>query len=120
MNLSQFDFQQLSIKHILYKSKVRAALYGGEVDRDFFSDRTGPIGTWIYNKGMQLYGDHAEMINLEKAHREINFYVLNLITQYKRGQIEEARENLKLLETYSQNFQDKLSRLESKILKLGK
>lgn len=36
MNLAQIDFQQLRIKHILYKSKVRSVLYGGDYDEAFF------------------------------------------------------------------------------------
>ncbi len=44
MNQAQVDFQQLRIKHILFKSKVRSVLYGGSYDAEFFSP-SGPLNT---------------------------------------------------------------------------
>ena len=65
MNLAQVDFQQLRIKHILYKSKVRSVLYvyEGEYDATFFSS-SSPIQEWFRTIGLKKYRQIPGMLGL--------------------------------------------------------
>lgn len=114
MNLSSMDFQNVRIKHILFKSKVRSALYGGKIDDTIFSARQSPVGEWIYTKGIPKYGNSPEMYQLEKAHQEVHNYVHELISLYKRGKIEEARDGLSYIDKHSEKFLSLLDDIEKK------
>lgn len=114
MNLAQIDFQQLRIKHILYKSKVRSMLYGGVFDKVFFS-RSGPIGTWFSTVGAVRYASESEMSELAKEHRELEATTLELYRLYKGSRIDEAHEGLKSIEKSSDRFLSLLSKLEERL-----
>ena len=114
MNLAQVDFQQLRIKHILYKSKVRSMLYGGAFDEAFFS-RNGPIGVWFATIGMARYMKEAEMGELAKIHQELEAITLDLYRLYRNGKIDEAHSGLKNVEKQSERFLALLLLLENRL-----
>lgn len=114
MDLSSMDFQNVRLKHILFKSKVRSALYGGKIDDAIFSARQSPVGEWIYTKGIPKYGHNPDMHQLEKAHQEVHHYVHDLISLYRRGKIEEARDGLNYIEKHSEKFLKLLDSIEKK------
>jgi hypothetical protein len=117
MNLPQIDFQQLRIKHILYKSKVRSMLYGGAFDEAFFS-RSGPIDIWFSTVGDVRYASESEMGELVKVHRELEATTLELYRLYKGGKIDEAHDGLKSIEKHSDQFLSLLSKLEQRLKEL--
>lgn len=114
MKLAQVDFQQLRIKHILYKSKVRSMLYGGAFDEAFFS-RSGPVGTWFSTIGVERYASEFEMGELAKVHRELDNITLDLYRLYKNGKIDEAHEGLKSIDKQSERFLSLLLLLENRL-----
>lgn len=114
MNSAQIDLQQLRIKHILYKSKVRSVLYGGTFDEAFFT-QTGPVSFWFDNTGMPKYGNQPEMRELVQTHKELNATALHLFKLYNSGQIDQAHDGLKNIELKSEHFLNILSRLEEKL-----
>ncbi|PIQ21961.1 MAG: histidine kinase [Cytophagales bacterium CG18_big_fil_WC_8_21_14_2_50_42_9] len=114
MNGAQIDFQQLRIKHILYKSKVRSVLYGGVYDENFFS-ASGPVGTWFTTVGMPRYGLQAEMRELAIINQDLNATAINLFHLYKSGRIDQAHDGMKNVETKSDRFINILSQLERKL-----
>ena len=112
MNLAQVDFQQLRIKHILYKSKVRSVLYGGTFDPNFFS-ASGPVSQWFSTIGLVRYNHNAHMQELYSIHQDITSYALGLFDIYKRGKIDQAHDGLKTIERKSEQFLSILSQLET-------
>jgi hypothetical protein len=114
MEAAQVDFQQLRIKHILYKSKVRSVLYGGAFDAAFFSPG-GPLGLWFNAIGLNRYGQYPEMRDLFQIHQDINATSLQLIGIYQRGQIDKAHNDLKIIDLKSEQFLAILSRLDQKL-----
>lgn len=118
MNLAQVDFQQLRIKHILYKSKVRSMLYGGAFDETFFS-RTGPIGIWFSTIGTVRYANEREMGELAKVHRELDAATQALYKLYKGGKIDEAHDGFRNIERQSDLFLSLLARLEERLKGAG-
>lgn len=114
MNLAQVDIQQLRIKHILYKSKVRAILYGRAFDNDFFSG-SGPVGTWFSAVGQVRYADEPETRQLAKVHQELDATTRQLYKLYSSGKIDEAHEELRTIEKLSDRFLEMLSKLEDRL-----
>lgn len=115
MNAAQIDFQQLRIKHILYKSKVRSALYGGTFDPSFFS-HTGPVSFWFNATGLVKYGHEPEMQELMRLNQELNRAAMELYALYNGGSIDLAHEGLKSLERKSEHFLNLIAKLEGKLM----
>jgi hypothetical protein len=114
MEAAQVDFQQLRIKHILYKSKVRSVLYGGNYEESFFSP-AGPVALWFTTIGLVRYGQFAEMRDLYLRHQQMDAAALQLMSLYRRGQIDQAHHDLQFLDQQSEQFLAALSRLEQKL-----
>jgi hypothetical protein len=64
---------------------------------------------------MKSYGHHPEMRNLFQIHQDINTTSLQLISIYQRGQIDQAHQDLQLLENKSVQFLEILFRLDQKL-----
>ncbi len=103
MQVSQLDIQQGRIKLFLYKSKVRSALYGGNIDESFFS-QGGPMGEWLTRTGLPKYGSIPEMKQIARLNRELSSFVDQLIFSYKRGRIQEAKDGLAMVDKYSEEI----------------
>lgn len=114
MEISQIDFQQLRIKHILYKSKVRSMLYGGAFDAAFFS-ATGPVNTWFETVGKLRYAHIPEVARLSKLHQELDIATLALQRLYSSGNIDQAHDGFREIESKSDEFLQILSALDKKL-----
>lgn len=114
MEVSQIDFQQLRIKHILYKSKVRSMLYGGPFDPSFFSP-SGPVGNWFETVGKVRYADAPEITELSRLNYELNIATLSLHKLYSNGNIDQAHDGFKIIETKSDRFLELISQLDRRL-----
>jgi hypothetical protein len=113
MNSAQVDIQQIRIKHILFKSKVRSVLYGGVLDNTFFSN-AGPISQWFVQIGNARYGSEPEYNSLFKTHGELLSTAQGLFSLYQSGRIEQAHQGMKDIEKLSDKFQDLLKQIEAR------
>jgi hypothetical protein len=114
MNVAQIDLQQIRIKHILFKSKVRSVLYGGTLDSVFFSE-VGPIGQWFAQVGQQKYAREPELYTLQKTHNELLSNAQRLFDMYRNGSIDQAHAGMRDIEKLSDRFQEVLSQLEKRL-----
>ena len=114
MQYAHIDIQQLRIKHILFKSKVRSVLYGGTYDDVFFSSH-GPIGTWFSTVGAVKFSHTPELHEMQKLHQELNTTAHQLFQLYRNNRIDQAHDGLKLIEKGSEQFLEVLSRLEVRL-----
>jgi hypothetical protein len=114
MKFAQIDIQQLRIKHILFKSKVRSVLYGGTYDEAFFSDH-GPVASWFSSVGMVKFRDAPEMLEMQKLHQELNLIAMQLFQLYQNNKIDQAHDGLKTIEKNSERFLLILARLEERL-----
>lgn len=114
MNPAQIDIQQLRIKHILFKSKVRSVLYGGVYDEAFFSS-SGPINVWFSAVGAVKYTQEPEIAALSKVHQALHMTAMHLFALYQDGKIEQAHEELKIMDRSSEDFLRLLARLEARL-----
>jgi hypothetical protein len=114
MNSAQIDFQQIRIKHILFKSKVRSVLYGGVFDSTFFSDN-GPISQWFQQVGNVKYAQEPELYSLQKTHNELLSNAKSLFNLYRNGSIDQAHLGMKDIEKLSDRFQELLNQIEKRL-----
>lgn len=98
VDLNSLDIQQARIKFILFKSKLRSALYGGQLDETLVSPRENILGQWLYSSALQKYSFIPEIRELEKLNLSIITKATSLINLYKRGLIDEARNGLAILD----------------------
>ncbi|MFC6998758.1 CZB domain-containing protein [Rufibacter roseus] len=112
VNLEQFDIQQARIKFILFKSKLRAILYGGDLDDAVLSPRENAFGKWLYSEALQKLSNNAEVRELEKLNMAFTRKASELISLYRKGKIEEARTGLREIEEYEEDLLRLLSLLQ--------
>jgi hypothetical protein len=111
MELDQIDFQQLRVKHILFKTKVRALLYGGVYDEALFSSQN-PVDVWFATIGKERYAHAPEINQLYRVHHNLVFTARSLYGQYSMGLIEQAHEELKNVDLQSEKFLLLLAQME--------
>ncbi|RNI23586.1 CZB domain-containing protein [Rufibacter latericius] len=115
MNAAQSDLQQLRIKLILFKSKVRSAVYGGTPDEEFFSS-SGPVSQWFRTIGAVRYSHLAEYSAMAKIFKELQTTAAHLIGLYRSGKIEEAHEGLQNIDKLSEQLTRLISALEVRLV----
>jgi hypothetical protein len=115
MNAAQSDLQQLRIKLILFKSKVRSAVYGGTPDMEFFSSG-GPVSQWFRTIGAVRYSHLAEFSTMSRLYNELLNTATHLINHYRSGKIEEAHDGLKDIEKLSEQLTGLISSLEVRLV----
>lgn len=116
MDLLKLDFEQARTKHILFKSRLRAILYGVPVDEaPVLSQYECGVGKWIYNGALQKYGHITEMVKLEKVHTQIHEIARELIAMNKAGDVERSRKELKKVDVIAEELLGLLHTVEDKI-----
>jgi hypothetical protein len=113
MDISALDFQQASIKQVLFKSRLRSVLYGvREADPTLFSPELNPLGQWLSTVVKPRYGAHAEVREIERLLQRMLSAGQSLVSQYQRGHIEEARAGMDQINQYSDQLTALLKQLE--------
>lgn len=114
MALTPFDFQQARVKLVLFKSRLRSVLYGvREAEPELFSIRDNPLGQWIQTTLKPAFRASTDVRDLEHLVQQMLQTGQDLATRYSRGQIEESRADLDLVNAFSTQIEDVLSRLEA-------
>ncbi|GAA4028181.1 hypothetical protein GCM10022409_10320 [Hymenobacter glaciei] len=95
MDFLTLDLQQARIKQILFKSQLRSVLYGvREADEALFSPQSSALGQWLSTEVKPRYAGRPELREAERLLQQLLNTGRELATQYRRGQIEEARQGL--------------------------
>lgn len=113
MNPSSLDFQQARIKQVLFKSRLRSVLYGvREADDGLFVLRDNPLGHWFETVIRPAYSTRPEAHELERTIQRMLDTGQELVKQYRRGQIEEARAGLDRVDAHAARIDGLLQTLE--------
>lgn len=116
MSNSQFDFEQAKAKHLLFKSKLRAILYGENINEEpVLSQYECNVGKWIYDYALKAYDTIPEMQELEKVHTDIHLTARELVKLYKEGKVEESRKGLTKMDAISDRLVGLLTVIQSKV-----
>ena len=117
MALSTLDFQQARIKQVLFKSRLRSVLYGvREADATLFSLAENPFGQWLNAVVKPHYATRPEVRAMEQTLQATLQAGQSLVQQYQRGQIEEARTGLSVVNTYADKMEELLQSLEKAVV----
>ena len=112
MALTALDLQQARIKQILFKSQLRSVLYGvREPDDTLFSVRGNALSQWLQTTVTPQYGHRPEMKEVERTVGQMLATGRDLLAQYRRGQMEEARAGLNRLDSYAEQILSLLQKL---------
>lgn len=115
MNLSSLDFQQARIKQVLFKSRLRSVLYGvREADDQLFSPQHNSLAEWVRTVMRPQYGHHPEVADIEGHLTQMLTTGQDLLNQYRRGLIEEARAGLARIDAHADRIGDLLHTLETR------
>ncbi|MFC6998635.1 CZB domain-containing protein [Rufibacter roseus] len=114
--ISKLDFEQARIKHVLFKSKIRALLYGANIDTEpVISTTACPLGKWIYEVAIPRIGHLPEVKELEKVHDNMHKVARNLWELYQKGQQEQALEGLNKVDDTAHGLLGLLDAIENKV-----
>ena len=109
--------QQARIKHISYKSKVRAVVYGvGGTGDDLLSEKNCALGKWIDEIGLPEFSHFSEMKALDKLHLDLHKTVYIIVDLCKNGRNNEAHNYLTKIEEISAGINNLLERIDQRIL----
>jgi hypothetical protein len=112
MDFNTLDFQQARIKQILFKSQLRSVLYGvREADDALFSPQGNALGQWLSDVVKPRYPARPEVREAERLLQQMLNTGRELVTQYRRGQIEESRRGLSQIDGFGEQFVALLQRL---------
>lgn len=112
----QLDFEQARTKHFLFKSRLRALLYGLAVDEaPVLSEHECTVGKWIYGHALTTYGHIPEMLELEKVHAAIHSRARELVRWYKDGKVYAARTGLTGIDTIADQLMQLLTAVQQKV-----
>ncbi|WP_400192682.1 hypothetical protein [Hymenobacter sp. B81] len=115
MDIGSLDFQQARIKQVVFKSRLRSVLYGvREPDSSLFSVRENPLGQWVSSTLAPRFGLAPEVRSLERVLQQMLRHGQQLVDQYQRGQIEDARTGLEQIDAYAAEIDALLQRLEQR------
>ena len=112
MDLTTLDFQQVRIKHILFKSQLRSILYGvREADEAMFSARGNALSQWLNTEVKPRYPGRSEVREAERLLQQLLSTGRELTAQYRKGQIDEARRDLFRIDRVGEELVAVLQRL---------
>ncbi|GAA4303335.1 CZB domain-containing protein [Nibribacter koreensis] len=116
--ISSQDFEQARIKHVLFKSKLRALLYGASIDPEpVINNHACALGQWIQQVAFPQLGDSPELRQLDLVHDQLHDTARHLYQLYKAGRQDEAIEGLTKVEDLAEAFLKLLSVLEKKTIR---
>ena len=112
MDVNTLDFQQARIKQILFKSQLRSVLYGvREASEAMFSAQNNALGQWLEMAVKPQYSTRPEMREVERLLRRMLDTGRELVAQYQRGQIEEARSGMGRVDAHGEQLLAELGKL---------
>ena len=112
LDSNSLDFQQARIKQILFKSQLRSVLYGVRVADDaMFSPQGSALGQWMSDVIKPKFAGRAEVREADRLLQDMLRTGHDLAAQYRRGQIEEARQGLTQIDRIGEQLVTVLQKL---------
>ena len=107
------EFEQGRIKHLLFKSKLRAILLGATIDESpVLSEHECPFGQWMQTFLLKACAGYPELRELERLHTEMHREARLVVKQYHAGN--ENATGLARIEKLSNKIEELLKQLEAK------
>lgn len=110
------EFEQGRIKHLLFKSKLRAILLGAKIEESpVLSEHDCPFGQWMQDYLLDACANYIELRELETVHTEIHRQARRLVKLHHAGAEETAMKGLDEVDKMAERILELLERLEQKL-----
>ncbi len=111
------DFKLAKSKHLAWKDRLRKFLDDKEelTQAQVVSHRECDLGKWLYEDGLRVYGEHEEMQDMEKIHKEMHSHITSIIDAKTDGNMNDAEELYNKVSLCSSQVVTDLSAIEKKI-----
>jgi hypothetical protein len=117
MSLNPFAFQQARVQQVLFKSRLRSVLYGvREPEPALFEVAANPMHQWLEHELQPAYGTLPVVQELRRVLRRQLASGQELVQDYQRGRIEEARAGFARVEADAAELESLLTNLERDLL----
>ena len=108
------EFEQARIKHLLFKSKLRAILLGAKIEEGpVLSEHECPFGQWMQTYLLKACAEFPELKEMERLHTEMHREARLVVKQYHAGN-EPSEDSLAKIEQMGQQVMGMLDALEEK------
>ncbi len=115
-SLEKFDFEQARIKHVLFKSKLRAMLYGVSIDIEpVLSAAHCSLGKWIEEVAVPNLGQWPQVKELDQVHQEMHSIARRLWNLHQAGEEDHALAGLEQIDANAEKLLSILDELEQKV-----
>ena len=109
------EFEQGRIKHLLFKSKLRAILLGAKIDETpVLSEHECPFGQWMQDFLLRTYSGSVELSELERLHTDMHRVARRLVKLHHAGAEDTAMKGVPEAEEMADRIMELLDRLEAK------
>jgi hypothetical protein len=113
------DFEMAQVKHHLFKSKLRSALYSSGSNTSAEAPIRDPhicaFGVWIRERALVAYAHLPESRELDKVHLQIHSEASRLLDLRQRGQADQAIAGLATVQVYADEITRLLRTMEHKL-----
>ena len=115
--MSSTDFQVFRIKHIAWRTRVKAFLEGrgSLTEKQAVSHKDCDLGKWFYAEGLKKYGNILDMQRLEKVHEDLHKTVRQIISLKRSGDFTAAELEYKKIGPLSDEIVSLLTIIEAKV-----
>ena len=108
------EFEQGRIKHLLFKSKLRAILLGATIDESpVLSEHECPFGQWMQTFLLKACSNFPELKEMERLHTDMHREARLVVKQYHAGN-ENNADGLARIELLGNRIITLLDQLEAK------
>lgn len=110
------EFETASVRHFLFKSKLRSFLYGSDTAEGPIRDpNLCALGKWINERALVVYKHLPETQELDRVHRQIHDKATQLMDLRLTGKAEQAIEGLADVQVMADRITQLLRTMEDKL-----
>jgi hypothetical protein len=121
VNMSYYNFQVFSLKHSIWKAKLRDFLEGKQslTREKALSHKDCDLGKWLYTDGLKKYEKIPGMQKLEKVHEDLHATVRKIIFLKESGDPLAAEVEYKKIEPISDELVSLLAEIAGRVKSMG-
>jgi len=110
------EFKTASVRHFLFKSKLRSFLYGSDTAEEPIRDpNVCSLGKWINERALTVYQHLPESQELDKVHQQIHNKASRLMDLRLSGKTEQAIAGLADVQVLADRITQLLLAMEDKL-----
>lgn len=105
----------IGVNHNIWCMKLNSFVNTNSDAPPVLSHRDCELGKWLYSSGLSKYGHITDLKALEQNHQQLHSLAQKVVDLKSSGNINQARQELFVLQDYSDKVIDLLGKLKNKI-----